>query len=197
MGFHVSQWLWSWLLRIKFHTLNISISGCWIPFFQEVNFPSTQLLFPSGTNLELYHIIFLKLLISPYYLSENFIFCLWYLQHPALEDLILDSSWISMFHWYCLELPILKCVVFDSSLRLLLSSDIYIYIFFIFWLVLLGLYQQVSKSQTRLSDFTFTFHFHALEKEMATHSSVLAWRMPGMGEPGGLLSLGSHRIGHD
>ena len=55
----------------------------------------------------------------------------------------------------------------------------------------------VAKSQTQLSDFTFTFHFHALEKEMATHSSVLAWRIPGMGEPGGLLSLGSHRVGHD
>ena len=55
----------------------------------------------------------------------------------------------------------------------------------------------VAKSQTRLSDFTFTFHFHALEKEMATHSSVLAWRIPGMGEPGGLLSMGSHRVGHD
>ena len=52
-------------------------------------------------------------------------------------------------------------------------------------------------SQTRLSDFTFTFHFHALEKEMATHSSVLARRIPGMGEPGGLPSLGSHRVGHD
>ena len=49
------------------------------------------------------------------------------------------------------------------------------------------------KSRTRLSDFTFTFHFHALEKEMATHSSVLAWRIPGTGEPGGLLSMGSHR----
>ena len=55
----------------------------------------------------------------------------------------------------------------------------------------------VAKSWTRLSDFTFTFHFHALEKEMATHSSVLAWRIPGMGEPGGLLSVGSHRVGHD
>ena len=55
----------------------------------------------------------------------------------------------------------------------------------------------VTKSQTRLSDFTFTFHFHALEKEMATHSSVLAWRIPGMGEPGGLPSMGSHRVGHD
>ena len=48
-----------------------------------------------------------------------------------------------------------------------------------------------------LSDFTFTFHFHGLEKEMATHSSVLAWRIPGMGEPGGLPSMGSHRVEHD
>ena len=55
----------------------------------------------------------------------------------------------------------------------------------------------VAKSQTRLSDFPFTFRFHALEKEMATHSSVLAWRIPGTGEPGGLPSMGSHRVGHD
>ena len=55
----------------------------------------------------------------------------------------------------------------------------------------------VAKSRIRLSDFTFTFHFHALEKEMATHSSVLAWRIPGTGEPGGLLSMGSHRVRHD
>ena len=55
----------------------------------------------------------------------------------------------------------------------------------------------VAESQTRLSDFTFTFHFHALEKEMATHSSVLAWRIPGTGESGGLLSVGSHRVRHD
>ena len=55
----------------------------------------------------------------------------------------------------------------------------------------------VPEGQTQLSDFTFTFHFHALEKEMATHSSVLAWRIPGTGEPGGLLSIGSHRVGHD
>ena len=54
----------------------------------------------------------------------------------------------------------------------------------------------VAKSQ-ELSDFTFTFHFHALEKEMATHSSVLGWRIPGKGEPGGLPSMGSHRVGHD
>ena len=55
----------------------------------------------------------------------------------------------------------------------------------------------VAKSQTRLSDVTFTFHFEALENEMATHSSVLAWRIPGTGEPGGLPSVGSHRVGHD
>ena len=55
----------------------------------------------------------------------------------------------------------------------------------------------VTKSQTQLTDFTFTFPFHALEKEIATHSSVLAWRIPGMAEPGGLLSMGSHRVGDD
>ena len=61
------------------------------------------------------------------------------------------------------------------------------------WAALRG----VAKSRTRLSDFTFTFDFHALEKEMTTHSSVLAWRIPGMAEPGGLPSMGSHRVGHD
>ena len=61
------------------------------------------------------------------------------------------------------------------------------------WVAVYG----VAKSQTRLSNFTFTFHFHALEREMTTHSTVLAWRIPGMGEPGGLLSMGSHRVGHD
>ena len=55
----------------------------------------------------------------------------------------------------------------------------------------------VAEGQTRLSDFTFTFHFHALEKEMATHSSALAWRIPEMWEPGGLQSMGSHRVGHN
>ena len=55
----------------------------------------------------------------------------------------------------------------------------------------------VAEGRTRLSNFTFTFHFPALEKEMATHSSGLAWRIPGTGEPGGLLSLGSHRVRHD
>ena len=61
------------------------------------------------------------------------------------------------------------------------------------WAVVYG----VTKSQTRLIDFTFTFHFHVLEKAMATHFSVLAWRIPGTGEPGGLPSMGSHRVGHD
>ena len=55
----------------------------------------------------------------------------------------------------------------------------------------------VTESWTRLSDFTFTFHLHALEKETATHSSVLVWRIPGTGEPGGPPSMGSHRVGHD
>ena len=61
------------------------------------------------------------------------------------------------------------------------------------WAVVCG----VAESRTQLSDFTFTFHFHPLEKEMATHSSVLAWRIPGTGEPGGLPSMGSHRVGHE
>ena len=55
----------------------------------------------------------------------------------------------------------------------------------------------VAEGWTGLRDFTFTFHFHTLEKEMATHSSVLAWRIPGTGEPGGLLSMGSHKVRHD
>ena len=65
------------------------------------------------------------------------------------------------------------------------------------WKGLVGCVHGVPKSQTQLSDFTFTFHFDALEKEMATHSSVLAWRIPEMGEPGGLPSMGLHRVGHD
>ena len=56
---------------------------------------------------------------------------------------------------------------------------------------------RVTEGRTQLSDFTFTFHFDALEKEMATHSSVLAWRIPGTGEPSGLLSMGLHRVGHN
>ena len=61
------------------------------------------------------------------------------------------------------------------------------------WAVVHG----VAKGRTRLRDFPFTLHFHALEKEMATHSSVVAWRIPGMAESGGLPSMGSHRVGHD
>ena len=61
------------------------------------------------------------------------------------------------------------------------------------WAVVHG----VAESRTRLSDFTLTFRFHALEKEMATHFSVLAWRIPGTGEPSGLPSMGSHRVGHN
>ena len=61
------------------------------------------------------------------------------------------------------------------------------------WTVVHG----VTKSRTQLSDFTFTFHFHALEKELATHSTILAWRIPGTGEPGGLPAVGSHRVGHN
>ena len=62
---------------------------------------------------------------------------------------------------------------------------------------LVGCSPWVAKRRTRLSDFTFTFHLHALEKEMETHSSVLAWTIPGTGEPGGLPSVGSHRVGHN
>ena len=61
------------------------------------------------------------------------------------------------------------------------------------WVAIYG----VVKSRTQLSDLAFTFHFHALEKEMATHSRILAWTTPGMGEPGGQPSMGSHRVGHD
>ena len=60
-----------------------------------------------------------------------------------------------------------------------------------------AVFHGIAESQTRLSDFIFPFHFHALEKEMATHSSVLAWRIPGMQEPGGLTSMGSHRVRHN
>ena len=65
------------------------------------------------------------------------------------------------------------------------------------WRSLVAVVHGVAKSLTRLSDFTFTFQFHAWEKEMATHSSVLAWRIPGTAESGGLSSMGSHRVGHN
>ena len=65
------------------------------------------------------------------------------------------------------------------------------------WQSLVGCSPWSREKSDTMSDFPFTFHFHALEKEMATHSGVLAWRIPGTGEPGGLLSMGSHRVGHD
>ena len=65
------------------------------------------------------------------------------------------------------------------------------------WRSLVGCSPWIVKSRTQLSDFTFTFYFCALEKEMVNHSSVLAWRTPGTGEPGGLPSMGSHRVGHN
>ena len=83
------------------------------------------------------------------------------------------------FHWMLNLLP---------SWTLLVLND-----FFSWWAAVHG----VAKSRARLSNFTFTFHFHALEKEMATHSSVLTCRIPGTAEPGGLPSMGPHRVGHD
>ena len=70
-------------------------------------------------------------------------------------------------------------------------------LFLHFLIVLVAAVHGVAQSQTRLSDFTLTFHFHALKKEMATHSSILAWRIPGTGEPGGLPSMGLHRVRQD
>ena len=87
---------------------------------------------------------------------------------------------------YCLEGMMLKLKLQYSCLENPMDRGAW-------WAAVHG----VTKSQTRLSDFTFTFYFHALEKEMATHSSVVAWRIPAMGEPGGLPSMGSHRVGHD
>ena len=91
----------------------------------------------------------------------------------------------------------------DTTEQLTLSFSLYNYGIFFFFTPFEGFYSwkdlswSVTKSWTQLSYFTFTFHFHTLEKEMATHSSDLAWRIPGTGEPGGLLSMGSHRVGHD
>ena len=89
-----------------------------------------------------------------------------------LEEIVQRRQWHPIFQYFCLENPM------DGGA----------------WKAAV---HGVAKSRTQLSDFTFTFHFHALEKEMATHSSVLAWRIPGTGEPGGLPSLGLHRVGHD
>ena len=84
----------------------------------------------------------------------------------------ITANWFTLTQYFCLENPM------DGGA---------------WWAAVHG----VAKSRARLSDFTFTFHFHALEKEMATHSSVLAWRIPGTEEPGGLSSMGSHRVGQD
>ena len=100
-------------------------------------------------------------------LLENWVFC------RRLLSLLLEEIWrIPPLQYSCLENPM------DGGA---------------WWAAVHG----VAKSWTRLSDFTFAFHFHALEKEMATHSSVLAWRIPGTAEPGGLPSMGLHRVGHD
>ena len=92
--------------------------------------------------------------------------------------------------WDCIYIYVCVCVCVYICVCISIYLSIYIYAW---WAAVHG----VAKSQTWLSDFTFTFHCHALEKEMATRSSVLAWRIPGTGEPDGLLSMGSHRVGHD
>ena len=97
------------------------------------------------------------------------------LQYSCLENFMDRGAWGAVVPW------VTKSQTKLSDYHLMTSLNRYV----------------VVKSQTRLSDFTFTFHFPALEKEMATHSSVLAWRIPGPGEPGGLLPTGSHRVGHD
>ena len=115
----------------------------------------------------------LQKLFPPFYLPAHWfillfhIFCYWF-----LPEYFLEKAMAPPLQYFCLENPM------DGGS---------------WWTAVHG----VAKSWTQLSDFTFTFHFHALEKEMATHSSVLAWRIPGTGEPGGLLSMGLHRVGHD
>ena len=79
-----------------------------------------------------------------------------------------------------------SAIAFSEEISSLSHSVVFLYFFAL-----------ITEGRTRLSDFTFTFHFPALEKDMAIHSSVLAWRIPGTGKPGGLLSMGSHRVGHD
>ena len=119
--------------------------------------------------------------------------------------------WAMMFPFFSFFPSFLR-----SSCPLSLLSSIHVlnkcfFFFCIYWFIIKDTIQQELNEGTygwgglreelkfypRLSDFTFTFHFHALEMEMAPHSSVLAWRIPGTGEPGGLLSMGSHRVRHD
>ena len=112
---------------------------------------------------------------------------------------IANESFIHMLLWMEFMLFWLSCICLWMCM---IFKYIYVYMYSClenpmdggaWWAAVHG----VAKSLTRLSDFTFTFHFHALEKEMATHSSVLALRIPGTGEPGGLPSMGSHRVGHN
>ena len=121
------------------------------------------------------------------------------------EDLLLLSS---LFHYFYFKFNAPISFMFSSFS---ISSSFFFFdvlyqacikhsrkvIVYIYRNNMYNIYILESMSRTRLSDFTSTFHFHALEKEMATHSSVLAWRIPGTGESGGLPSLGSHRIRHD
>ena len=115
---------------------------------------------------------------------------LYALKEPSEPSLCHTVLWQSLIVWYCTSLMLSSgegngTPLQHSCLENPLDGGAW-------WAAVHG----VTKSQTRLSDFTFTFHFHALEEEMATHSSVLAWRIPGTGEPGGLPSMGSHRVRH-
>ena len=113
--------------------------------------------------------------------------CCFYPLFSALSFLFPSSPW----EWWC-WLPILSSVI-RYKVGLLIWDLLKSHGRRAWWAVVHG----VPKSRTQLSDFTFTFHFHALQKEMVTHSSVLAWRIPGMGEPRGLPSMGLHRVRHD
>ena len=106
----------------------------------------------------------------------------WYI--AGIEGLLLNSFCFARLSFLFLQ---------REEVFLVLFLLVYIYDH---WHFSCQVVHRVAKSPTRLSDFTLTFHFHALEKEMATHSSVLSWRIPGTGEPGGLPSMGSHRVGH-
>ena len=105
--------------------------------------------------------------------------------HPASLEQFLRAIWNAVFWAVVLILPHMKLNLQISCCAFLDGG--------VWWAAVHG----VAKSWTRLSNFTLTFHFYALEKEMATHSSILAWRIPGTGEPGGLPSMGSHRVRHD
>ena len=138
--------------------------------------------------------------------------CCWFSTHDCYcHFMMLLLIWAMMFPFFSL-FPSFLC----SSCSLSLLSSIHVlnkcfFSFCIYWFIIKDTIQQEPNEGThgwgglreelkfdpRLSDFTFTFHLHALEMEMATHSSVLAWRIPGTAEPGGLLSMGLHRVRHD